>query len=574
MDTRGAYKMRQSVISILFLIFLSTAFMACNRKKIVNDMQLTTSPVQFEKMEFEISLKAPFVNPFDSRDIALDMVLIAPSGRSLILPCFFDAGKSKASTWKAHFTPQEAGDYTYHFSLVRKDADIENTLDKSFRAAASDKDGFLHINDFWTLKFDSGKLFRGIGENVGWEARDDEDARYTYDYLLPSLANNGANFFRCWMCPWNLPLEWKKVSAKKRYTDSNEYFNPSGIKRMDEFITLVESLGLHIMLALDSHNALIVKNQWETNNYNIVNGGPAATPAEFFTLDEAKAKYKNRLRYLVARWGYSTAIAAWEFFNEIDNAVFTSSPENKEIIPPAVVTAWHNEMSLYLKSIDPFHHIVTTSVSHRDIAGMNDLPGIDLNQKHIYKRTDQIGPEIIANAQAHNKPYVIGEFAYEWDWNLDFKTIATELDFDYKRGLWYGLFSPTPIVPMTWWWEFFDERKMTPYFKSVREISDRMLAAGKGSFEISPVSAEGLEAYAVRCGTTTFAYLLNNSNAKVTTTILFPKITTRIKSVQSFRPADLSYKELQDTTLADDGFVVSNISLNAKNEILLLLSTQ
>ena len=27
--------------------------------------------------------------------------------------------------------------------------------------------------------------------------------------------------------------------------------------------------------------------------------------------------YKNRLRYLVARYGYSTSVFAWEFFNEV-----------------------------------------------------------------------------------------------------------------------------------------------------------------------------------------------------------------------------------------------------------------
>lgn len=566
--------MKQLLKLMLIVDCLSTAFIACNRQKIVFDKRLTENSIQFEKVEFALSLKAPFINPYDSRDIALDMILTSPSGRSMTLPCFYVQGTKKASTWKAHFAPQESGDYLYHFCLTRKNAKPENTLENSFNAEASSKDGFLHINDFWTLKFDSGKLFRGIGENVGWESRDFEDEKYTYNYLLPTLADNGANFFRCWMCPWNLPLEWKKVSATKRYADSAEYFNPGGIRRMDEFIDLAQSLGLYIMLALDSHNALIINNQWEINNYNIANGGPAATPTEFFTLDEAKARYKNRLRYLVARWGYSTHIAAWEFFNEIDNAVFTSSPENEEIIPQSVVTQWHDEMISYLKSIDPYRHIVTTSVSHRDIAGMNDLASIDLNQKHIYKHTELIRPEIDAYIKKHNKPYVIGEFAYEWDWNLDFSAFAAEMDQDYKRGLWYGLFSPTPILPMTWWWEFFDQRKMTPYFKGVREIGDRMLAAGVGSFKATPIVAEGLEAFAVTCGRTVFACLLNNSKEKVTTQVLFPRITVDYKTVQSFHPIDLNYAKMEDTTLADDGFVISDIQLNAKSELLLLLSQE
>ena len=38
---------------------------------------------------------------------------------------------------------------------------------------------------------------------------------------------------------------------------------------------------------------------------------------DFFTDERAKADYKNRLRYLVARYGYSTSVFAWEFFNEV-----------------------------------------------------------------------------------------------------------------------------------------------------------------------------------------------------------------------------------------------------------------
>jgi hypothetical protein len=42
------------------------------------------------------------------------------------------------------------------------------------------------------------------------------------------------------------------------------------------------------------------------------------------------------------------------------------------------------------------------------------------------------------------------------------------MDSDFKRGLWYGLFSLTPILPMSWWWEYFDNRKTDEYFKKIR----------------------------------------------------------------------------------------------------------
>ncbi|MBN1894048.1 DUF5060 domain-containing protein [bacterium] len=566
--------MRYTAVIYFCSFLFSLSFLKCSNPAIKGSARRTSRPVQYEKAEFEISVQAPFSNAYDCRDIAVDMILLSPSGKSLTLPCYFEKGCDSLSQWKARFTPQESGQYKYRFHVDGDKRSLKNTGWKTFPVAPSPGDGFLRVHDDWTLRFDSGKPFRGIGENVGWEARSFEDPKYTFETILGSLAQNGANFIRSWMCPWSLPLEWKKVSQTDRYSDSDEYFNPDGIRRMDAFIRLADSLGIYIMLALDSHNALIENNQWEIHNYNIVNGGPARTPVEFFTLDESRAMYKNRLRYLVARWGYSPAIAAWEFFNEIDNAVFTSSPENRERIPQAAVTAWHDEMSRYLKSIDPYGHIVTTSVSHRDIAGLNDLESLDINQKHIYKHTDLIRPEILKYTAAHGKPYIIGEFAYEWNWELDFNTILEELDDDFRRGLWYGLFSPTPVLPMTWWWEHFDARGMIPYFQAVREISDRMLEAGKGSFDTTTVEAAGLESHAVRCGETVFAFIRNGSKRKLSADVSFPEIAGGDPGyrVGEYRPDERKTLAIDDASSKNGLLQVPGISLDPGEIIILILS--
>ncbi len=323
-------------------------------------------------------------------------------------------------------------------------------------------------------------MFRGIGENVGWESRNFENDKWTYDYLLPTLSKNGANYFRTWMCPWNLPLETKQVNSTKRYVHSTEYFHPGGIQRMEQLLHLIDSLGLYMMLTLDMNSG-----NWNNSPYNQANGGPAKTYTEFFSLPASMEKYKHKLRYVVARWGYSTNIGAWEFFNEIDNGVFTRS--DSILIPHAYVTHWHREMSRYLKDIDPYQHLVTTSISHRDIEGLNSVPYIDFNQKHIYKHTGKIPAIYPAYIETYGKPYVVGEFGFRWE-DQDPK-YAREANYDYKRGLWFGMFSATPILPMSWWWELFDDQQMTPYFRGVRAISDKMLQAGKGSYEQWPVSA-------------------------------------------------------------------------------------
>jgi len=135
-------------------------------------------------------------------------------------------------------------------------------------------------------------------------------------------------------------------------------------------------------------------------------GGPAPTREAFFSDPAARARYKSRLRYLVARWGYSPSIGAWEFFNEVDNV--THGREDVVLIPHADVVRWHAEMGTYLKAIDPYGHLVTTSISHRDIPGLNDIAPIDFNQKHVYRDTNGIPDILTRYLERHGKPYVVG----------------------------------------------------------------------------------------------------------------------------------------------------------------------
>ncbi|WP_423146087.1 DUF5060 domain-containing protein [Rubrolithibacter danxiaensis] len=555
--------MRKFIVSILSLLLCCTLY-AQNieiKPTLINSLVL-----QYKKAEWNIILNKTFINPYNQKEVSLDLILTSPSGKPLYLPCYFEAADKTGKLWKARFTPQEAGLYTYNFRLTEQSGITETPVSR-FNVQQSKAQGFLHKNDLWTFKFDNGNLFRGIGENVGWESRSFENDKWTYDYLLPSLSKNGANFFRTWMCYWNLPLEWKKVNHTKRYSDTDNYFNPGAIRRMDELVNMCDSLNLYFMLTLDWHGHLMQEGGWKNSPYNQKNGGPAKTPAEFFTLQSSQQKYKDKLRYVVARWGYSTNIAAWEFFNEIDNAAYTAA--DSILIPHDAIAQWHNEMSRYLKDIDPYNHMVTTSISHRDIMGLNSIPYIDFNQKHIYKRTERIPSIYPQYIETFNKPYVVGEFGFRWE--DDNPEYGEGFDFDYKRGLWYGLFSPTPVLPMSWWWELFDNRNMTPYFNSVKEISDKMLKAGKGSFEQIPVNAGIVEAMGVKCGRAYFVYLLNNTGSAVNTTVSLNVRQENIGIIQSFNPSSRTYNQLQKTTITDKEVAVRGINLPAKKELILIL---
>lgn len=462
-----------------------------------------TSCPLYERMDVEVVLKGEWTNPYRQEEAKLDMVLVDAEGRTHVVPAFHVSGESgERSVWAARFTPQSQGRFTYVFRYSQPG--LESVSDaKTLDVTSGTGHGLLHVNDNWTLRYDDGTPFRGVGENICWESRANDDSRYfkalheqhdrfNYPVMLPKFAENGGNFIRVWMCSWNFPIDRKKDFNNPRYEECDAPVNPSAVARLDETVELCEKLGIRIMLCMGA--------------------GEARTNHGFFTSDSARADHRNRLRYIVARWGYSPAIAMWEFFNEIDNIQFR---DHKNPIPAADIVDWHAHMSRYLKSIDPYGHIVTTSISHRDLAGLNSVPDMDINQKHIYNNTSVIPSTITRYEADFGKPYIVGEFGYEWDWSKNFDDFGEGMDTDFRRGLWYGLFSPTPVTPMSWWWEYFDNRDMVRYFKAPALVNDMMLESGNGNFETCPASAGKAQAYAVKCGDKTFVYVFNDTKSRI-----------------------------------------------------------
>jgi len=569
-------KVLQTLVVIIGIIFLSQ----CSDIKKIE--VLTNNPSQYQKVEMDIYLKAEWENPNDAEEISLDMIVHSPSGNEQKVPCFYFTGESgEKSQWKVRYTPAEVGEYRYHFVLSQKNETNVETKAANFSVNESDGKGILHVNDLWTLRYDNGELFRGIGENICWESRDFDDSKYfqklheeskfNYEYMIRKLTANGGNFFRTWMIYWNLPVDWKMVKNNQRYTNSETLYNDSGTRKMDRLVELCDSLNVHIMVALESHAGMMGQG-WELNSYNIKNGGTAITQEEFFTLESAKKQYKNKLRYMVARYGYSPAIGAWEFFNEIDNVMYNRGEEF--FIKDEIITQWHDEMSTYLKEIDPYEHIVTTSVSHREVAGMYALKNIDINQRHIYRQTDKIPNLIKDGAEKYDKPFVIGEFGYEWDWSKNFNDFAEDMDGDFKKGLWYGLFNPTPILPMSWWWEFFEDRDIMSYFKNVKEISDEMLVSGNGEFQQITIESnqKSLTIFGVQCGEKIYTYIISQDDNEKSVDLIYPGYNSLISGLQYFDCETGNYHPVKDENLSGNSLKMQDEELPLKTGVVLIIS--
>jgi len=481
---------------------VSALFVCLSMSAQINSVtQMDKKVKQYDAVFFEVALTGEWENPYLQEEAALDMILTSPSGKELVLPCFYKSGESGSeSIWEARFTPQEKGKYTYFFRYTEDGNTVSESEPAKFKARRGKGQGILHVRDNWTLVYDNGDPFRGVGINLCWESRTNDDSkffknlheqhdRFNYDVMLPDFAENGGNFTRMWMCSWNFPIDRHGHFNNHRYEETEEYMNPSAVERLDHVVNLCEDHDIKIMLCMGQGNVRAHR--------------------EFFNCDEAKARYRNYLRYIVARWGYSPAIGMWEFFNEIDNI---QHRDPAGVIPAEEIVAWHDEMSTYLKGLDPFQHIRTTSISHRDLNGLNSVENIDINQKHIYNATHVVPGTIDSYSEKFGKPYIIGEVGFEWDWSKNFDDFADGMIMDFRRAFWYGLFNQTSVTPMTWWWEWFDEHGTIPYMKNARLISDMMLKSGKGEFKKFETTRDGkAEAYSVRCGNRTYVYVYNGN---------------------------------------------------------------
>lgn len=192
---------------------------------------------------------------------------------------------------------------------------------------------------------------------------------------------------------------------------------------------------------------------WGEGLWDINNGFSQLTDINsFFSDDTSWRSQQNLYRYIIARWGYSSAIAMWQTVSEING---TNAFENTDV--------WHVKINQYFVDNDPYRHPTTASK-----AGDLDWPEghavMDSPQVHIYRDllTDKNDPkspakviesaEIIAEYTnnmwlAQEKPNWIGEFGVINDPSDESKNYYPEV---FHNALWSALVAGAAMTPAEW----------------------------------------------------------------------------------------------------------------------------
>lgn len=423
-------------------------------------------------LELRVDLSATYQNPFDPDEIDVTARVRAPSGRVFTVPGFLyqpyarrrDGNNERMTPtgppeWRVRFAPTETGTHTCVVTARDRTGQVESQPVR-FRVAAGRRPGFVRVSrqDPHYFQFDSGAPYFAIGANVCWAGA---GGTYDYDQWFPHYAAAGCNYARLWLGPFDLfTLERTREPGREdtglgRYDQANAW-------RLDYVLQLAERQGIYLMLCIDSFNSLRISEPYAfyaTNPYRREQGGMLARPEEFFTNAEARRVFKNRLRYLVARYGYSPHVLSWEFWNEVDIIERYVSPE---------VRQWHQEMSRYVRGIDPWKHLQTTSYARSDgDPAVDGLPEMDYVQTHSYGARDiaAVLSSWSRRKRAFGKPHYVGEFG------LDAGGPGNDRDPDglsLHNGLWATVMSGDAGTGMLWWWDsYIEPRNLYGHFAAL-----------------------------------------------------------------------------------------------------------
>ena len=497
----------KGIVTLAFMI-LTSSFLGAQAPTINSINPLSNSVGKFQKFEALIDLSASFSNPYDYDQVALSGVFVAPSGKQDTLDGFYmqdyslntsngSLSASGSGGFRIRFSPTETGTWT--FNLKVKTAAGESVVRSgSFECVDSDNRGFIRKNSTNYLAFDNGEAYIPVGQNVCWQ---NGNAYLDYKKWLGKMGAAKANFMRLWLAHWGLGLEWRngnRFEGLKKYRQNNAYY-------IDWMLEECASQGIYMMFCINHHGQVSsnVNPNWSENPYNAANGGPCVQTWNFFDLDLAKNLHKNRLRYIVARWGYSSNVMAWELFNEVSftDQFSTASVRN-------AVRTWHDEMGQYLKKLDPRKHLVTTSYGGDEDPELWRLPSMDFTQNHLYAEVENVEKAVagkgLDNLSSFGKPTYGGEFGISVG-GEGLSTIDPQ-GIHIHNTMWASAFSGALGAAATWWWDSYVEpRNLYPLFTPLsntlakvpllegnfKPASARTLGGGGGELSISPVADWG-----------------------------------------------------------------------------------
>ncbi len=251
------------------------------------------------------------------------------------------------------------------------------------------------------------------------------------------------------------------------------YYNPLDCFIVDQLVQAAEQSGLYLQLTLITRDLYM--------------GALKDPKSPSYT--QAIADAKKLMRYAVARWGYSTHVAAWEYFNEID--------------PRLPTERFYEEVGRYLERVDPYGHLRTTSTWHPSPKDWQH-PQLDVAQAHHYLRPDlkeDFRDEVAGGLKAigfllshtRGKPAMMAEFGLaENNFQLSAYMKRDRELVHFHNALWMSALSGTAGTAAFWWWEQLDQLGAYRHYRPLADFVADIPWTTAGLQAISATATGGL----------------------------------------------------------------------------------
>ena len=464
----------QLIAAAALVLFLAT----CRAQPSPQITPLTSARL-WQRLEFSINNAPPAANPFDPDLIRLDATFTLPSGKTMAVPAFWYQAYQRALVsgyeyltptgapeWRLRFTPPEPGNYLLSLTIRTNGQLYGSATVTNFNVPAAvppPGSGYVRVAPSQQyFETGDGRALRLIGENVSWYLG---PGTYNYDAWFAALHGAGENFARVHATPWAFGIE----------TDTNSlvHYRLDRAWQFDYVLQLAEQMDLYLMFCIEFHLMLQPvsdywgnDNYWQTNPYNATNGGPCVNQNAFFTNAIARATFQKRLRYLIARYGYSPRLLAWQFWSEVDNEYTW--------VNAADVAAWHGLMGGWMHTNDPFEHLVSTSLTGgSDRSEIWTLPQLDFACYHCYSEpfpAARLNSLAQSFQQRYHKPLIIDEFGTSWmSWNHTNDLYLR----GFRQGLWGGALGGSAGAAISFWWEEIDAENDYSVFTALGKVLNR-----------------------------------------------------------------------------------------------------
>jgi hypothetical protein len=430
-------------------------------------------------------------DPFDYEKVNVQVELRKPEGGAVEVPAFFDGG----TTWRMRYTPTTPGQYSVVGVKLNKETAHEEKLEKKdWTVNGSPQPGFVRIDkgDHHRFVFDNGSRYFPLGHNQGWKGKDTPEI----PDLFGKMHAAGENWSRVWMTAWDgKNLDWPASGKPGKLGD----IDLAVAKKWDAIVEAAGKNDIYFQMVLQHHGQYSSKEgykysgnvnpNWDTNPYSTQNGGFLRSPEEFFTNPQARALTRRKLYYILARWGYSPSIMAFELFNEVEN---TDAAHGKLWDDIAM---WHREMALFLHQFDGYRHLVTTSAVSGVPLESPVWETVDYVQIHTYPSdiiTALGGGETSDVRKKLDKPIFVGEFGAS--------NLQDPEGVSLHTGLWASLMSGRSGAAQYWDWESIDKHDLYAHFQAASGFLTASGMAGHGGLATTLLPVETSQKADLRFG--------------------------------------------------------------------------